>query len=477
MAHTFAFPTRTVQVGPWSALSDLLSTLLVAPATRGDGHPDVWSSVCETMTALGYTACCIARAGTDGAPPTLYSAGHLADLGLDADPAAPRPAWLTCALDGQPPDAADAPARLVEPIETGDGRPGVLAATLPQGAAVSDHDRSLVRLLATAAGLAMRHTDVAERLTRAEETLTAQENHIFQADQAQSLVVLARGLVHDFKNQLFVIMGYCDLLASDLAEDPPLARRIGIVRKAATGALDMTTRLLSLSRTTAAEPQPLDLNAVVLETARLLRGAVGPHIQISTTLADDLPPVRLDRPQCERALVNLVVNARDVLPDGGKIVLRTTTRPADRPGDPLRVLLSVTDNGPGLDAETCRHIFEPFFTTKAEGKGSGLGLATVRRFARDSGGAVDVESSPGRGATFTLSFPAAAGPDTAASADRPNPQIAETVCAGGCFAKPSEGGSHDYRNAVDQDVNRRTFRRGVCRRLEGLPQVAGHRPA
>jgi two-component system cell cycle sensor histidine kinase/response regulator CckA len=185
------------------------------------------------------------------------------------------------------------------------------------------------------------------------------------------------------------------------------------IRKAGERAASLTHQLLAFSRQQILQPQILDLNALVTDMGKMLKRLIGMHIELTTKLSTDLWQVKAEQSQIEQVIVNLVVNARDAMPEGGKLLIETSNLdvndnlarnfPFLQPGP--HVLLTVTDTGTGMDADTRRHIFEPFFTTKGPGKGTGLGLATVYGVVKQSGGGVTVESEPGKGSTFKIFLP------------------------------------------------------------------------
>jgi signal transduction histidine kinase len=219
----------------------------------------------------------------------------------------------------------------------------------------------------------------------------------------ETLGQLSGGIAHDVNNQLTVIRGYADMLARRVGKDSALRRLVEVVQRATDRSAATLTRVAAFGRAESAPPQVFDLNTVVRETHEALSPLLGKRIRWSLATIAEPACARGDRALMDQALVNLVINARDAMPEGGQLSLRTGLESAvDRP---LRVLMAVGDTGIGMDEATRLRIFDPFFTTKAPGRGTGLGLAMVHNFIQQSGGRVDVESTPGRGTTFTLSFP------------------------------------------------------------------------
>jgi two-component system cell cycle sensor histidine kinase/response regulator CckA len=256
--------------------------------------------------------------------------------------------------------------------------------------------------------------DISER-KRAEAARVLLETELRQAQKMEAIGQLAGGIAHDFSNLLTVISGYTEILLSRPAHEQPTGiKEILEIKRAAHRAARLIRQLLAFSRQQVIEPRTLYLTDIVRETQTMFAPLIGEHVEFETDLADDLGSVTADPGQIEQVIMNLVVNARDAMPDGG--TLRVTTAnvtlaegdAADRgsdtpPGD--YVVLSVTDSGHGMDADTAGRIFEPFFTTKERGAGTGLGLATVYGIAKQFGGDIEVESEPGVGTTFRLYFP------------------------------------------------------------------------
>jgi two-component system, cell cycle sensor histidine kinase and response regulator CckA len=239
------------------------------------------------------------------------------------------------------------------------------------------------------------------------------EAQLLQAQKMEAVGRLAGGVAHDFNNLLGVITGYSELLLKDLGPEHPGLKCLAEIQKAADRAASLTRQLLAFSRQQVLQPRILDLDEVVANVEAMLRRLIGEDIHLVTKRTAGLGHVRADPGQIEQVLMNLVVNARDAMPKGGGLILETanivldeaysSAHPEVRPG-PF-VLLSVTDTGEGMNAETRAHLFEPFFTTKAAGKGTGLGLATVFGIVQQSGGSVRVDSQLGLGTTCNIYFP------------------------------------------------------------------------
>jgi signal transduction histidine kinase len=264
--------------------------------------------------------------------------------------------------------------------------------------------------------------DIGER-RRAEEAL-------LQAQKMEAVGRLAGGIAHDFNNLLTAIRGNAELLLHRLKKDPARAAEVEEILHAADRAASMTRQLLAFSRKHAVAPVLLDLNELAETVARLSRRLLGPEVGLEMQPGADLRPVMADATQLEQLLLNLILNARDALPDGGRITVRTANRQmpdgaresarADLP-DGNYVLLQVVDDGVGMDQATQARIFEPFFTTKEPGRGTGLGLSTVYGIVRQMGGAVTVVSERNQGATFSVYLPAVLSQQTTAAATEPSP--------------------------------------------------------
>jgi signal transduction histidine kinase/ActR/RegA family two-component response regulator len=252
-------------------------------------------------------------------------------------------------------------------------------------------------------------------LQRAQKDQQEMEQRLRQAHKMEAVGRLAGGVAHDFNNLLTIIRGHSDLLAERIQDDSQ-AKNVDQVRKAADRAVGMTRQLLAFSRMQVLQPRALDLNSVIQEMSKMLPRLIGENIEYCFLPATGLATVMADPGQIEQVLMNLAVNARDAMPDGGKLQVSTANvelsaeeaakRPAMSPG--RYVLVLVADTGHGMDEETKAHIFEPFFTTKEVGKGTGLGLATVYGIVKQSGGFIWVESFPGRGTEFEVYLPATA---------------------------------------------------------------------
>ncbi len=260
---------------------------------------------------------------------------------------------------------------------------------------------------------ALRELDDRAERKRAEEALRQSEKQFRQSQKMEAVGRLAGGIAHDFNNLLTIIMGYSQVLLTELGPQHPLRGKIEETLKAGERAATLIRQLLTFSRKQSLDPKILSLNTAVTSLESLLRRLIGEDIQLVSKLDPTNGRLRADQAQLEQVLVNLVVNARDAMPKGGTLTIETAQVELTRspvyhltplpPGPYVR--LAVSDTGCGMDRMTQSHIFEPFFTTKGEGKGSGLGLSTVFGIVTQSGGAIDVTSRVGHGTRFDLYFP------------------------------------------------------------------------
>jgi signal transduction histidine kinase/ActR/RegA family two-component response regulator/HAMP domain-containing protein len=287
-------------------------------------------------------------------------------------------------------------------------------------------------------------TDVGGRIglflerKQAEETLRRTEDQLRQAMKMDAIGKLAGGVAHDFNNLLTVILGRCSVLLPSIPESTATHRALTLIYQTAQRAAALTRQLLAFSRKQVLQPQPVDLTAVVDGITPMLRRLIGEHVELVTRLAPAPRRVRADLSQLEQVIVNLAINARDAMPQGGRLSLETAEVVLDaayaRRHEGARVgphvQLTVSDTGVGMDADTLPRIFEPFFTTKGPGQGTGLGLSTVYGIVQQSGGSVGVESEPGRGTTFRVCLPVLDEPAVVPLAEPPPAPMArgwETV--------------------------------------------------
>jgi PAS domain S-box-containing protein len=266
---------------------------------------------------------------------------------------------------------------------------------------------SLVHIGDASTALVILH-DISER-----RRLEAQ---FHQAQKMESVGRLAGGVAHDFNNLLTLILGYGNLVLQALADRPAVSRQVEAIVHAGESAAGLTRQLLAFSRHQVLVPTVIDVNALIRQLEQMLRRLIGEDIELVADLEPRLARIRADAGQIEQVLMNLVVNARDAMPGGGRLTLSTRNHPAAAEAAVTHVVLRVADTGCGIDSAVMAHLFEPFFTTKEEGKGTGLGLATVYGIVHQSGGNLEVESAPGEGASFAVYLPRTDEPATPPSA-------------------------------------------------------------
>jgi signal transduction histidine kinase/ActR/RegA family two-component response regulator len=255
------------------------------------------------------------------------------------------------------------------------------------------------------------------RNTRVEQKLAENEERLRQAQKMEAVGQLAGGIAHDFNNLVTVIGCSVGLLAETTEPDDPRQEDLQQIKDAADRAATLTRQLLAFSRRQILQPTSVDLNRVVYDMEKMLQRVLGPHIAIRTTLAHHVGHVLVDMGQLQQVIMNLAVNARDAMPSGGTLTFRTANQSLTAehvhqhgiipPGE--YITLAVEDSGHGIPSDVLEHLFEPFFTTKEQGKGTGLGLATVHGIVNQTGGHITVDSVWNQGTTFTLYFPCTRG--------------------------------------------------------------------
>jgi signal transduction histidine kinase len=280
------------------------------------------------------------------------------------------------------------------------------------------------------------------------------EQQVQQLQKFEAIGRLAGGIAHDFNNVLSAILGWIELACDDAPADSRVQNRLQCIREQAQRAVGLTGQLLAFARRQVLQRKRISLNAIVEKGARLLGTAIGDHIEIRVNTTQDLSATVADPVQLDQVLMNLCINARDAMPQGGRLTITTENAEVGEdfsvaiglaPG--AYVLLSVTDNGTGMDARTVERIFEPFFTTKEIGKGTGLGLATVYGIVQQHGGTIQCSSQLGHGTVFRIYLPAASGaPEEAGAEDHAQPRKgSETIL----LAEDHEGLRESAKSALE----------------------------
>jgi two-component system cell cycle sensor histidine kinase/response regulator CckA len=292
---------------------------------------------------------------------------------------------------------------------------------------------------------------------RSQARLAGTEEQLRQSQKMEAVGVLAGGVAHDFNNLLSVILCYGDLVGAELGSEDPMRADVEEISKAARRAADLTRQLLMFSRQQVLEPKVLDLNEVLASMQKMLHRILGADVDLVSLAGPQFLRVKVDPSSLEQVIMNLVVNAREAMPRGGKLTMETGQVVLDEEYAALHlgvkpgpyVMLAVTDTGRGIDKATQARIFEPFFTTKDKGKGTGLGLSTVFGIVQQSGGSIWLYSEPDKGTTFKVFLPSVNLPT---DSTRP-------------AALPVSAGGHETILLVEDDEALRLVTSGILRRL------------
>ncbi|MCD6554092.1 MAG: GAF domain-containing protein [Anaerolineae bacterium] len=299
------------------------------------------------------------------------------------------------------------------PLRIGERVVGVMNVAFLRPHAFDENELRVLGLLADQAAIAIENARLHEAVRQELAERKRLEEQLLHSQKLEAVGRLAGGVAHDFNNLLTAIIGYSDLVLMSLGQNDPLYKDVEEIKKAAERAASLTRQLLAFSRKQMLQPKVLDLNATVTHMEKMLQRLIRENIELVTILDPALGHIKADPGQIEQVIMNLAVNARDAMPQGGRLTIETANVVLDenyahqhmevQPGP--YVMLAVSDTGMGMDDETQAHIFEPFFTTKGVGQGTGLGLATVYGIVKQSGGHIRVYSEPGHGTTFKIYLP------------------------------------------------------------------------
>jgi signal transduction histidine kinase len=319
-------------------------------------------------------------------------------------------------------------ALLAVPLVAQDRIVGALVVADGTGRVYSEADAQLAQTFAAHAAIALENARLYQDVQRAYDDLSHTQAQLVQARKMETVGHLAGGIAHEFNNLLTVVLGRTALLLDPLPSDDPVRQGMEHIQKAAERAALLTRQLLAFSRRQVLQPTALDVNRVVTELLPMFRSLLGETIAL-TALPEVAPVfVRADQGQLEQVIVNLVVNARDAMPQGGRLTVRTATINGDvhpdLPPGPY-VLLALTDTGLGMTEEIRARVFDPFFTTKGVGKGTGLGLSMAYGIIGQHGGTMAVESQEGQGSTFTVYLPRIDAPEVASPPSPSSPEGTE----------------------------------------------------
>ncbi len=299
------------------------------------------------------------------------------------------------------------------PVKIGERVVGVLSVRTQREGGFSKEDQAIAAAFASQAATALENGRLFQEVQRAYTEVSRAQDELMQAQKMEAIGRLAGGMAHDFNNLLTIVHGRSEILLRRLGVDPKARHDVEVIQQTALRAAALTRQLLAFSRKQVLQPKALSLNSAVADSVAMFRRLIGEDIDLVVTPGARLDRVKADPTQLEQILINLAVNARDAMPRGGRLAIETANvelgdafvrqHPGARPGP--HVLLSVSDNGVGMSAEIQARAFEPFFTTKEQGKGTGLGLATVYGIVKQHDGCIELKGAPGEGTTVSIYLP------------------------------------------------------------------------
>ncbi|MCI0584482.1 MAG: ATP-binding protein [Chloroflexi bacterium] len=346
-----------------------------------DAHARITYANPQVAATFGYAPAELIGQAVEILLPERAAARHVAHRDGFLDHPVARPMGIGLDLAGRYKDGTEFPVEIsLSPVDTAEGR----------------------QVFATVVDISARK---------------AMENQLLQALKLESIGRLAGGIAHDFNNMLFAIRGYAELLEEDLSiehvDRDEAVRNVRAIGNAADRAAELTSQLLAFSRQQVVSPKVVDLNAAIHAVEPMARRLIGENVELRLRFDPAAGRIKADSGQLDQIVINLVVNARDAMPDGGTVTVETGNTTFDEPYATEHfdvipgpyVMLAVSDTGTGMEHDVREHIFEPFYTTKEHGKGTGLGLATIYGIVRQAGGHIWLYSEPGRGSTFKLYFP------------------------------------------------------------------------
>jgi signal transduction histidine kinase/putative methionine-R-sulfoxide reductase with GAF domain len=369
---------------------------------RAASPEEVFVRVGEELGKVGLL-CALHLAVEDPSRVTLaYASPGIAPDRASADAVSPAESKVLQSLKGGA-QAVYEKGGIVAPLLFEDRRLGFLTVLSPE---LGIDDIPAIQVFANEIAASWSKARLVRELRESLQELQRMQEQLIQSQKMEAVGRLAGGVAHDFNNQLTAIMGYAEVILSTLGRDDPQRRDVNEILRAARRAAELTSQLLAFSRRQVLRPRIVDLNVLVGEMRGMLQRLIGENIQLRTRFAEGPLRVRADPAQLEQVVMNLAVNARDAMPEGGTLEISTEIEPPGRSEDGAGYLLLVQDTGTGMSPEVVSRLFEPFFTTKDPGRGTGLGLSTAYGIIKQSGGSITCHTALGSGTTFLIRLPA-----------------------------------------------------------------------